>query len=72
MGMDGLKNGKTGRVKFLKDFTGYYDSKWEKGSVHTLRYWPDEKEKNIIWWNEGQGNWNSSELGVDVEMEDPK
>lgn len=68
MGMNGFKNGKTGRFIFLKDFTGYYNALYLKDSVHEMRFWPDEKEPSTIWWNEGQGCWNSSVLDKDVSL----
>lgn len=67
MGMS-PNTGRNGKIKFLKEFTGHSDSKWPKDSIHNLRYWPDDEDKNVIWFNEGMGYWNSLKLGEDVAI----
>lgn len=59
---------KEGKVHFLKDFLGWYDTLYPKESVKELVYWLDENDPNIIWWNEGMGHWNSSILGEDIRI----
>lgn len=70
MGMNGYKNAKSGKIKFLRDFNGYHNVIYKKDEVHEKLFWPDDKDKNVIWWNEGQGSWNSNRIGQDIEILD--
>ena len=69
MGMNGYKDGRNVTLVFLKDQPASYDRVWPAGSKLEKRIWPDEKDKDVIWFNEGQGDWYSMKLGVDCEIE---
>lgn len=68
MGMDGYKNQKEGKIKFLKDYNVSYGHIYKKDEVVEKVYWPDKDDSTTIWWNEGMGDWYNTKIGETVEI----